>query len=318
MDSLKWNWKKSKDWFYFIRAVQDFFLSKDFCPIETPVLVDSPGTEPHLDFFSTIKKSNELSQKKWLSPSPEMHLKKLLCRGAKNIFEIHKCFRNNESGSQHLSEFYMLEWYRADVVLDQLINDLRDLLKYLKKKNIILFSIKPFKIFSIPELFKTYCGVDLTPKSQAKDLIPALEKFQIPFEPSGTFEDFFHLLFLNKIEHNFIPDVPTIVEHYPPSLRAYSRLNAQGWAERFEFYWQGLELANAFYEIYSPQEQKKVFAQDLKVRKKLYKDSEEIMEDKELIQEMKTMPPSSGIALGLERLFMAITEQKDISNIHPF
>ena len=78
-----------------------------------------------------------------------------------------------------------------------------------------------------------------------------------------------------------------------------------------------MELANAFYEIYDPQEQKNVFEQDLKVRKQ-FQNSEEIMEDKELIQEMKTMPPSSGIALGLERLFMAITGQKDISKIHPF
>ena len=157
--------------------------------------MNSPGTEPHLEFFSTIKSINGSLEKVWLAPSPEMHLKKILCRGGRNIFEIHKCFRNNELGSEHLSEFYMLEWYRADAVLDQLINDLRDLLKYLKKKNIISFPIKPFKIFSISELFKNYCEVDLTPKSQAEDLIPALEKFQIPFKSSGTFEDFFHLLF---------------------------------------------------------------------------------------------------------------------------
>ena len=317
MNSVKWDKKKSQTWFYFVKAVQDFFLSKGFCPVETPVLVDSPGTEPHLEFFSTIKSINGSQEKVWLAPSPEMHLKKILCRGGRNIFEIHKCFRNNESGSEHLSEFYMLEWYRTKAPLRQLVEDLEGLLQYLKKKNIISFPIKPLKRFSVSELFKTYCEVDLTPKSQAEDLMPALEKFQIPFEASGTFEDFFHLLFLNKIERNLAFDVPTIVEYYPPSLRAYSRLNAQGWADRFEFYWKGLELANAFYEIYDPQEQQEVFEQDLKVRKQL-QNSEEIVEDKELIQEMKTMPPSSGIALGLERLFMAITDQKDISKIHPF
>lgn len=316
MPYVKWDEKKSQDWFYFVRAVQDFFLSQNFCPVETPVLVDSPGTEPHLEFFSTIKKNNGVSQRKWLSPSPEMHLKKVLCRGAQNIFEIHKCFRNDESGSHHLSEFYMLEWYRAKSSLNQLIDDLDHLLKYLKKNNIISFPLKPFKVCSIPELFKTYCEVDLTPKSQAKDLVPALKKFQIPFESSGTFEEFFHLLFLNKIENNFIPDVPTIVQHYPPSLRAYSRLNAQGWAERFEFYWQGLELANAFYEICEPQEQQKVFQQDLQIRKD--KGTEEVGVDQEFLLEMKNMPESSGIALGLERLFMAVTQQRGISQIHPF
>ena len=142
MGSLKWDRKKSRDWFEFVRAVQDFFLSKDFCSVETPVLVNSPGTEPHLEFFSTIKNTNKRKQKMWLSPSPEMHLKKLLCRGAKNIFEIHKCFRNNESGPQHLNEFYMLEWYRAGAELNSLIDDLGNLLKYLKAKNIISFSRK--------------------------------------------------------------------------------------------------------------------------------------------------------------------------------
>ncbi|MDE0151929.1 MAG: EF-P lysine aminoacylase GenX [Bdellovibrionales bacterium] len=316
MNSSKWDEQKSQDWFYFIRAVQDFFLSKGFCPIETPILVESPGTEPHLDFFSTIKKHNKLSQKKWLSASPEMNLKKILCRGGKNIFEIHKCFRNNESGSRHLSEFYMLEWYRANALLTELMNDLENLLKYLKQKHIILFALKPFQRLSISELFKTYCEVDLNPKSQAKDLIPALEKWNIPFDSSGTFEEFFHLLFLNKIENQFVSDVPTIVQHYPPSLRAYSRLNHEGWAERFEFYWQGLELANAFYEICDSQEQQKVFQQDLQIRKD--KGVEEVAVDQEFLLEMKDMPESSGIALGLERLFMAVSQKKDISQIHPF
>ena len=316
MGFVKWEPKKSLKWFEFVRAVQDFFLSKNFCPVETPVLVKSPGTEPHLEFFAAIKNNNGSQQKMRLSPSPEMHLKKLLCRGAENIFEIHKCFRNNESGPQHLSEFYMLEWYRAGAGLGRLIDDLEKLLKHLKEKNIFSFSLKPFKVFSVSKLFKSCCEMDLTPKSKAQDLIPALKKFQIPFTASGAFEDFFHLLFLNRIEPHFTSETPTIVKNYPPSLRAYSRLNHQGWAERFEFYWRNLELANAFYEIHDPEEQKKVFEQDLQVRKQ--NNAEEVPEDKELIQEMKTMPQSSGIALGLERLFMAVTGGKNISNIHPF
>ena len=313
---MKWDPKKSQNWFEFVRAVQDFFLSQGFCPVETPALVKSPGTEPHLEFFSTIKNTKGVQNKMWLSPSPEMHLKKILCRGGKNIFEIHKCFRNNESSSQHLREFYMLEWYRAGAELDSLADDLEKLLEYLKEKKLVSFPLKPFKVFSVSELFKSCCEVDLTPKSKARDLIPALKKFQIPFDVSGSFEEFFHLLFLNKIEPCLIPETPAIVRYYPPSLRAYSRLSAQGWAERFEFYWQGLELANAFYEIKDPQEQKKVFKQDLRLR--VQKNAEEVTEDKELMDEMKTMPSSSGIALGLERLFMAVTGLADISKIHPF
>ena len=306
-----------KNWFYFVREIQNFFLSQGFSPVETPTLVSCPGTEPHLEFFSTHKKINEKTEKMWLASSPEMHLKKLLCLGEKKIFEIHKCFRNNESSPLHLNEFYLLEWYRAGAYPEKLIEDIELLLKFLNTKNIISKSANPLKKASVQELFKKYCSVDLTPKTKSETLSQALKNFQIPFEEKSDFDDLFYLLFLNKIEKNMDPDHPLIVYNYPPSLRAYSRLTQEGWANRFEFYWKGLEIANAFYEVHDPIEQKKIFEKDLKKRK-FKKEDEGLDFDHDLIQKMKTMPPSSGIALGLERLFMAVYGLKNISSIHPF
>ena len=328
MRKSRWSEKKSKEWFYFVREVQDFFLEEGFCPAETPVLVKSPGTEEHLQFFSTLRVKDGKEAKMWLASSPEMHLKKLLCRGAKDIFEIHKSFRNDEGGPLHLNEFYLLEWYRARVKPSGLIEDLKNLISWLKKKGFISFPVEPFKKYTVRELVRRYCGgFDLTAKASAKDLAPVLKKYSIPFNDSWPFEDLFHLLFLNQIEKNLDPNTPIIIDEYPPSLRAYAKLTNKGWADRFEFYWRGFELANAFHEICDSSEMKKIFEQNLKRRKeKLCRNNKKNLHlekslkgDTELIEEMKNkMPPCSGIALGLERLFMAVKGYKDITQIHPF
>ena len=313
---MSWNPKKSQAWFNYIRKIQDFFLSQSFCPVETPILVPNSSTEPYLEFFSTIKTTQNKKQKLWLTASPEIHLKKLVFQGVSPVFEIHKSFRNNEEGPLHLNEFYMLEWYRTSTPWTQLIEDLEDLLKYLKKEQILKKPLKPFKRYTLQELFKTHCGIKLTPQSTKKDLTSSLNQFQIPYEKSFSFEDMFHLLFLNRIEKNLDKEIPTIIYNYPPCLRGYSQINKEGWASRFEFYWQGLELANAFHEIQDAEEQLKIFQQDLKNRKT----DKDLTIDQEFLDEMKNkaLPPFVGIALGLERLYMAIYNYKDIRQIHPF
>ena len=302
------NLQKSYQWFSYIRKIQDFFLSEGFHPVETPILVKNPSTEPYLEFFSTTKITQEKKETLWLTASPEIHLKKLLCHGLSPIFEIHKSFRNNEQGPLHLNEFYMLEWYRTNTPYTTLMTDLEKLLNFLQPS----FPLKPFKKYTVQELFNTHCGIQLNPTSTSENLLPTLRKLKIPCKDSSTFEDMFHLLFLNQIEKNLEPDTPTIIYNYPPSLRAYAKLNSEGWASRFEFYWKNLELANAFDEINDPEEQLKIFKQDIKNKKTPI--------DQELIDLMreKTMPPSTGIALGLERLYMALYDYKDIHQIHPF
>ena len=300
---------KSHHWFNYIRSIQDFFIAQGFHPAETPILVSQPSTEPYLDFFSTTKITKNKKQKMWLTASPEMHLKKLICQGVSPIFEIHKSFRNNEEGPLHLNEFYMLEWYRTNTPWDHLIEDIKNLLSFLKERGIISSDIPDLKKYSIKKLFKKHCDITLTPLSTKKDLAVHLKKFQIPYEDSCSFEDMFHLLFLNKIEKNLDFNTPTIIYNYPPSLRAYAKINKEGWASRFELYWKGLELANAFDEVNDPEEQLKIFKKDLENR--------ELDFDQELIEYMKKgMPDCVGIALGLERLFMAIYNIKDIHQIH--
>jgi lysyl-tRNA synthetase class 2 len=103
-----------------------------------------------------------------------------------------------------------------------------------------------------------------------------------------------------------------IVHSYPASQAAYSRLNAEGWGERFELYWKGMELANAFHEVNDPDIQTQRFNEDLKKKKENGLTVVDL--DSEFIEMLKTgMPPSGGIAMGLERLFMALMGLKNFS-----
>ena len=128
-----------------------------------------------------------------------------------------------------------------------------------------------------------------------------------------SFEDLFFLLFLNKIEPKLDKQTPVFICDYPPQLRAFSQINQEGWADRFELYWQGLELANAFYEVIDPLQQKKLFQKHLSQRK----DTAPL--DTELLKDMKmAMPPVSGVALGLDRLFLALLKKQDLKQTRLF
>lgn len=307
--------KVLENWNDFLSSVKGFLLQKGLIPVETPSLVESPGTEPHLIPFETKQIFlDKKTKSRFLITSPEIHLKKLLCQGLTDIFEIKKCFRNGEMSSTHQPEFYMLEWYRAFFSLEDLINELLSLLKHLSKEKFFKGSLQPAKIKSVSELFLECLEFKLTPKTTKKELIHLLNKHQIPFSKECSWEELFHLLFLNKIEPFFPKNTPFIVKDYPLPLRGFAKKNNRDFADRFELYWRGFELANAFYEVTNPLEQEQIFQFHLKQR------NDSVPYDKELLHFMKTkgMPPCSGIALGLDRLFTAICKEKDITFFKSF
>ena len=224
-----------------------------------------------------------------------------------------KCFRNGELSSAHRPEFYMLEWYRAFFPLKRLMGEVEAFLEHLSRENFFTGSLPPLKIQTVSDLFLKHLNFQLTPKTSQKELVRLLDKHHIPFSPPGTWEECFHLLFLNKIEPCFCEGSPLIVRDYPVCLRGFSRLNRRGWADRFELYWRGFELANAFHEVTDPLEQERLFQEHLRQR------ADGVPADRELVRLMKTrgMPPCSGIALGLDRLFAALCGEKDISFKNP-
>ena len=302
-----------QNWRNFLRAVKDFLYSEGLAYTETPSLVLCPGTEPHLQAFQTRLATNGKSKKMYLPTSPEMHLKKLLCQDWTDFFEIKKCYRNGELNRLHQAEFILLEWYRAFYSTNELMKETYKLLSFLQKKDFFKVPLPKAKIHTVQELFKKHLDFSLTSQTSKKEIIPLLRKHGLIFDLKDSFEDLFFNLFLNRIEPKLPQHIPVFICNYPPQLRGFSKLTDQGWADRFELYWRGMELANAFYEVTDRTEQLSLFKSHIQQRK----DSMPI--DRELLQLMKgAMPPSSGIAMGLDRLFLAIYKKQSLTETRLF
>ena len=296
------------DWEAFLNSVKSFFNGRALEFIRTPSLLKATGTEPHLQPLKTKATLRGKAKELFLPTSPELSLKKLLCLGATDFFEIKKCFRDGEEGALHSMEFFLLEWYRTFFSLEELINETEELLKHLKKLSFFKGSFNSLETFTFKELFKKHLKFSLSPETGRKELAQLAERCGLQFSPTDAFQDLFHLLFLNCIEPSLPQDHPLVIRDYPPELRAYAKINSQGWANRFELYWRGMELANAFEEVTQAEEQETLF------KKELNESGRVQPLDTELLTLMKQgMPPCCGIAVGLDRLFAAICGRENIS-----
>lgn len=291
--------------------VRTFFHERQFLEASTPTLVTCPGTEPYLDVFTTQFQFGRQTKKFYLPTSPEISLKKLICMGSGPIFEIKNVFRNQEVGQHHEPEFLMLEWYRQNCELSFLMQDVIELIRKLTGNEQLQFQIK-----SMRNLFQEYLGFELTPGTTAKELFLLAQKHQLNLSENDSIDDLFGMIFVDLIESKLPKDIPTFVTDYPPFQAAYAKINAAGWADRFELYWRGLEIANAFHELTDAELQRQRMQQDNEKKKTVGKEPVEI--DEEFLALMKHgMPNCSGIALGIERLFMAIYQIEDIRILKP-
>lgn len=302
----------------FQEAVSEFFNQQSFTQVETPTLVACPGMEPHLSPFATEFCMGHRRQTLYLPTSPELHLKKLLGQGWGPLFEIKTCFRNGELSDQHQPEFKMLEWYRPFSSLSAIEDDISQLLTYLQSKGFMQGPSNQLEIVSVSSLFKKHLSFDLRPETQLGELKQVAQNLglteALKYE---DWDDVFHVLFLTKIEPSLPAEIPLVVKDYPPSQAALARINSQGWADRFELYWRGFELANAFHELNDPLEQERRFKADQEKRKAI--GAELVPIDQEFMDMMRSgMPPSAGIALGLERLYLACQGLTSLQEIRAF
>lgn len=305
-----------KKWSHFRKEIHAFFDSLNFLEIETPTLVLCPGSEPTLDVFSTQLIVGSKTEKLFLPTSPEWHLKKTLCMGLPAIYEIKSCFRNGEITERHQPEFLLLEWYRSFANLQSIKKDAVMLIDFLCKKMAVP-PPKNIQTYSVAELFKKYLSFELRAETTEAELRELAKYHQVDLRAADCIDDCFYLIFMEKIECRWNPDELVFVENYPPYQAALARINPEGWGDRFEIYWKGYELANAFHELNNPVIQSQRFKEDLKKKEQLSK--EVIGTDHDFFSALNTgLPPSGGIALGLERLFMAMHGLKDIKDLKLF
>ncbi len=311
-----------------IDLIRTFFKKRGFLEIQTPTLVKYPGQEPYL---TPIRVDFEDEKNKkyqgYLITSPEYSLKKLLVAGFEKIFELAKVFRSKESfGGIHNSEFTMLEWYRANSDYKQIMVNTEQLVFFLNKKinhsNYLNFQgqkidlTPPWPKLSVKKAFLKYAHINL---DKAKNLKSFKSQIKNERYLMNDWNDIFYSVFLNEIEPNFPKNRPIIIYDYPlPQASLAKRKNKNSfYAERFEAYIGGLELANAFSELTDPKEQYERLKEEQIFRKKMKK--EIIPIDKDFIFALKLgMPPAGGIALGVERLQMLLLDIKDINDLIPF
>ncbi len=293
-----------------LKTIRNWFDTQGFIEVETSILQFAPGMEAHLRAFRTEKLSPELdrSTRLFLHTSPEFAMKKLLVAGLPKIFQICHCFRNAEGSSLHSCEFTMIEWYRANAGYRDIMDDCEKLIrqcarelgvKLLVNKGMTADPFADWERISVLEAYERYAGVSVNPDSAPE-----------------VWEELFYDTFLNTVEPRLGQGAPTILYDYPVSMAALSRPKPEDprFAERFEIYVCGIELANAFGELTDPDAQRKRFEADLKLKKELY--AEEWPLDEEFIAALEHgMPESGGIALGIDRLAMLLCGTDNIEDI---
>ncbi len=307
-----------KKWSEFLWEVESFFVTQGFFRAQTPTLVSCPGPEPTIDTFQTQFNYGQRGTLCHLPSSPEIHLKKMLAFGVHQVFEVKPSFRNNEITPWHEPEFNMLEWYRAFGGFEDLSDDLEGLINHLIQKFSPCDGHQTIQSFSLEELFSKNCEFSLQPTTTLEELVTLCGQLNIEVANDDEFNDVFFRIMFDKIEP-FLSTIkaPVVIYNYPPSLAALSKLDTKGWASRFELYWKGVELANAFNELVDEKEQEKRLILDNLEKLKLNKPVSPI--DLEFLQALRSgLPPTVGIALGLERLFAVIHNLSSISEFNLF
>lgn len=310
----------------FLRKIRSFFEERDFLELQTPTLVSNPGLEPHLQYFETKwipGMSRGREERFFLPTSPEYHLKKALGHGLPRIYEIAKSFRNGEASARHEPEFLMLEWYRSPGDYHEIANDAVELFTYLAQE----FSPHPEKWklrkdIKVSEAFQSYAGIDLESlvnSDRHQDLAREAQKKSIPsIRGNENFEDAFHLILLDRIEKNLGQNSVELLWDYPFEMAALSRRKKENpkFCERFEIYWNGFELANAFGELTNPEEQRARFQEDQEKRLSLYPAEKPPAIDEEMLQALAEISqPCAGIAVGVDRLLQCILEKDSIQEV---
>lgn len=310
-----------------VTAIRAWFETHDFTEVECASLQVSPGNEAHLHGFATVLINPDGShERRYLHTSPEFACKKLLAAGEKRIFDLARVYRNRERTLTHAPEFTMLEWYRANEPYQTIIADMIALLRLAAEvAGTRVFKwrgrdIDPFsdpEWLTVAEAFSRHAAVDLlaTLDNSGADRDALAAQAQVRVAPDDSWSDIFSRILVEQVEPNLGTKGPTILYEYPSVEAALARTCAHDVriAERFELYACGVELANGFGELTDSAEQRRRFVAEMDVKERIYGERYPI--DEELLEALATMPPASGVALGLDRLIMLATGATHIDQV---
>ncbi len=289
-------------------CVRAFFADRGVLAVDPPSLMAAPVTDPSIEVPVAVDANGR--RLGYLQSSPEYAMKRLLAAGAGDCYALGSAFRVDEVSPRHRLEFTLLEWYRVGWDDGQLRAELSDLL-------MALLGCQPATAISYRDAFQAAVGLcPLTASTAA-----LLARVQSEFDYQGpvlTRDDALQLLCALKVEPGLGRHAPEYLVDYPPGQAALARtrLDAQGdaVAARFELFYRGVELANGYWELTCPDEQRSRFEADLAEREARGLPAVPI--DQALLDAMPTLPACAGVALGMDRVMMlraGVTDLADLS-----
>lgn len=312
-------------------AVRAWFGERGFVEADPAALQVSPGNETHLHAFSTEAVGLDgVRQPLHLHTSPEFALKKLLAAGEPRLFALPHVFRNRERGDLHHPEFTMLEWYRAGEPYSAVMDDTVALVRLaaaLAGRDVFTFRGRSCEARAEPErlsvldAFRRHAGIDLGPalagpeKTRREALAAGCRAAGIRIAADDSWSDLFSRVLVERVEPRLGQGRPTLLDRYPIAEAALARPcpDDPGFAERFELYVCGVELANGFGELTDPAEQRRRFDADMAEKARIH--GERYPLDEDFLAALASMPDASGVALGFDRLVMLAAGAERVTDV---
>lgn len=289
-----------------LASIRTFFHDRGVIEVETPLLSRAGNSDPGIRQFS-VKESSL-----WLRTSPEYAMKRMLAAGSGDIFELGRVFREGENGRNHNHEFTMLEWYRVDWTYQQLMDEVEELVRYCASS----LSSK-FTRVSYRDLVLSFTSIDPLKASdqQLKEFIRSKDIVLEGLDRNAMLD----LIISHFVQPDLPEDSLTFVFDYPAAQAALARIrnDAEPVAERFELFLGKQELANGYQELTDPVEQQSRFEQENEAR--IRQGESAVQLDREFLAALASgMPECSGVALGVDRLLMALLGAQSLQEVLAF
>jgi lysyl-tRNA synthetase class 2 len=289
--------KNLSDYQDFTRIIRDFFYSRQVIEVVTSSLLEAPTTDVYIDSIEvSVNQALSNSSKLYLHTSPELEMKRLLSKGSGDIFQICQVFRDNEYGKINSNEFTMLEFYRIEFNIHQLMDELIELLA-------ALGSNAPIKKLSYAQVFFENSNIDIL-NSDINDLKEVANSLGLSSDYEWI-EDIQMLLFVHLIEPKLKKIPVCFIYDFPKQQAALAEIDGPV-AHRFEMYINGIEIANGYQEIQYAQDYRDRFNTELNKREALSKPFKFI--DSGFLEDLEDgIPNCSGVAIGFERLYSSLS-----------
>ena len=304
-----------------IAAIRSYLNAQDFLEVETPMLVSNAGGAAARPFETHF---NDLDEDFKLRISLELYLKRLIVGGFDRVYEIGRVFRNEGLDTRHNPEFTLMELYQAYTDYHGMMDLTENLYRHIAKEvlgttQIVYNGIemdleKPFERITMLDAVKKYSGVDFNDIKTLEEARAAADEHHIEYEERHKKGDILNLFFEEYVEEHLVQ--PTFVMDHPIEISPLTKKKPENpeYVERFEFFMNGWEMANAYSELNDPIDQRERFkAQEEQLAQG---DDEANTTDEDFMNALKIgMPPTGGIGFGIDRMCMLLTDSPAIRDV---